>query len=61
MRAMLGSVTLDQLDDRLKYELLTAVACIMSKTVSPTPRNLSATDLTVGSDMPDVSGLRQKC
>lgn len=29
----------------------------MSKTVSPTPRNLSATDLIVGSAMLEVSGL----
>ena len=41
----------------LKYELLTTVPCIISNTVSPTPRNLSATDLTVGSAIPEVSGL----
>ena len=43
--------------DFLKYELFTAVACIMSKTVSPTPRNFSAIDRTVGSGIADASGL----
>jgi hypothetical protein len=42
---------------RLKYELLTAVPCIMSKTVSPTPRNFSAMDRAVGSDIFEASGL----
>jgi len=40
----------------LKYGLLTAVPCIISKTVSPTPRNFSATDRAVGSDIFEASG-----
>ena len=43
--------------DLLKKELLTAVACIMSNTVSPTPKNFSATERRVGSGIIDASGL----
>lgn len=45
--------------DFLKYGLFTAVACIMSKIVSPTPKNFSATERTVGSGMADASGLEE--
>lgn len=45
------------LKSRLKYWLLTTVACIMSKTVSPNPRYFSATPRTVGSDMVSKLGL----
>lgn len=34
----------------LNHELFTAVACTMSNTVSPMPKNLSATPRIVGSD-----------
>jgi hypothetical protein len=43
----------------LKYELFTAVACTMSKTVSPTPRKRSAIERMEGSGIDEVSGLFQ--
>ena len=47
----------DHLEERFQYELFTAEACTMSNTLSPTPRNFSATERIVGSGMADASGL----
>lgn len=43
--------------DRLNHELFTAVADMISNTVSPTPRYLSASERNVGSSMVAVDGL----
>ncbi len=45
---------------RLKYELLTMVACAISKTFSPIPRYCSTRERVVKSDMVSVCGLRRK-